>query len=463
VSDRLAVDVCVVGDEPGGLVVAGACALAGAPVALIRRPGIRHTFASELAAFVAVAQGQVAVAPDDAQQPDFRAAMAHIRLVRAHLDADGSTARLSALGIRVFEGEARFLSARSIDVGGVTIEARRFVLATGARPALPAITGLDHPAMLTTETVFGLADLPAHLAVVGGGAEAVALGQAFRRFGSAVTLFAPGALLAEEDPEMVLAVRRKLDAAGIVVHERSAVTAVEAAPGGFRISAAQAGELGSLAASHVLVATGDHADIAGLALDLAGIRASPSQVEVDAGLRTANRRVLALGRTVQPSAPDQMSTAQGQLVAGNVLLRRRIGLAGASVPRGTLTDPQIASIGMTEPSGQHRGSGLRVLRWPLSETVAGVTTGEAAGHIRLIVSDKGLILGCAIVAARAGDLMAPIALTFAKGLTAHDLAAMNLPHPAVSDVGKRAAATYLQASLSNPRIGRIIRLLRRLG
>ncbi len=462
-SDRLAVDVCVVGDEPGGLVVAGACALAGTPVALIRRPGIRHTFASELAAFVAAAGGQLAAVTGGPRQPDFRAAMAHIRHVRAHIDANGTTARFSALGVRVFEGETRFLSARSIDVDGATIEARRFVLATGSRPAPPAIAGIDQAPVLTTETILGITELPSHLAVVGGGAEAVALGQAFRRFGAAVTLFAPGALLAEEEPEMVLAVRRKLDAEGIVVHERSAVTAVETGPGGFRISAAQAGEQGSLAASHVLVATGERADIAGLALDLAGIRASPAQVEVDAGLRTANRRVLALGRTIQPSAPDQVSTAQGQLVAGNVLLRRRIRLSEAAIPRGTLTDPQIASIGMTGPSDPYRRSGLRVLRWPLSETAAGIVTGETEGHVRLIVSDKGDLLGCAIVAARAGDMMAPIALAFDKGLTVHDLAAMNLPHPAVSDVGKRAAATYLQASLSNPRIGRIIRLLRRLG
>jgi pyruvate/2-oxoglutarate dehydrogenase complex dihydrolipoamide dehydrogenase (E3) component len=184
---------------------------------------------------------------------------------------------------------------------------------------------------------------------------------------------------------------------------------------------------------------------------------------VDAGLRTANRRILALGRTVQPAAADEVSATQGQLVAGNCLLRRRIRLTGASAPRATLTDPQIASFGMAGPSDRHRRSGLRVLRWPLSETAAGVATGETEGHIRLIVSEKGAILGCAVVAARASELIAPIALAFDKRLTVHDLAAMNLPHPALSDVCKRAAATYLQAGLSNPRIGRIIRLLRRLG
>jgi pyruvate/2-oxoglutarate dehydrogenase complex dihydrolipoamide dehydrogenase (E3) component len=462
-SDRLAVDVCVVGDEPGGLVVACACALAGAPVALIRRPGIRHTFTAELAAFVAAAQGHVAAGHGAARQPDFGAALAHVGHVRSRLEADGSTARLAALGVRVLEGDARFLSARAIDVDGVTVEARRFVLATGARPALPAITGLDDPAVLTTRTIFGLPGLPPHLAVIGGGAEAVALGQAFRRFGATVTLFAPDTLLADEDPEMVLAVRRKLDAAGVVVHEQSAITAVQAGPEGFRIGAARAGEQGTLTASHVLVATGERADIAGLALDLAGIRATPAQVETDAALCTANRRVLALGRTVRPSAPDQVSIAHGEAVAGNVLLRRRIRLSEGSVTRSTLTDPQIASIGMTGPSDRHRRSGLRVVRWPMSETVAGIATGDTEGHIKLIVSDKGAILGCAIAAARAGELMAPIALGFARGLTANDLAAMILPHPALSDVGKRAAATYLQASLSNPRIGRIIRLLRRLG
>lgn len=462
-SEPLSVDVCVIGDEPGGIAVAAACALAAVPVAVVLDRTVRHSFATELAAFAAAAQGRIALALDQTAQPDFGGAIAHVRQVRSHLAAERSPARLAALGIRVFEGPAGFLSARALDVGGTTVNARRFVLATGSRATLPAIAGLDPAAALTTDTVFDLAERPSRLAIVGGGSEGTALAQAFRRFGADVILFEQGTILADEDPEFVLAVRRRMDAAGIAVHEHTSLTRIEGASGDLRVSARRSGEDGSLTVSHLLFATGRKAAVDGLALDKAGVAATPGRVEADAGLLTSNRRIFALGRTGAPEAPDEVSAWHGALVAQNCLLRRPVRLPTTAIARSTQTEPPIASVGLSGPSDRHRRSGIRVLRWPLSETAAGIATGRMSGHLKLIVSAKGQVLGCAIAAPDAADLIAPFALAVGKGLHVQDLAAMILPHPSLSDVGKRAAGSYLQAGLSNPRIRRIIGLFRRLG
>lgn len=462
-SDRLSVDVCVIGDEPGGIAVASACALAAVPVAMVLDRTVRHSFATELAAFAAAAQGRIASALDRSGRPDFSGAIAHVRRVRRHLAAERSPARLAALGIRVFDGPASFLSARALDAGGTTVDARRFVLATGSRATLPAIASLDPATALTTDTVFDLTERPSRIAIVGGGREGTALAQAFRRFGADVILFEQGAILADEDPELVLAVRQRMAATGITVHEHTSLTRIEGASGDLRVSARRNGEDGSLAVSHLLFATGRQAAVEGLDLGKAGVAATPGRVQVDAGLLTANRRVFALGRASAPEAPDEISAWHGSLVAQNCLLRRPIRLPSAAVARSTQTEPPIASVGLSGPSDRHRRSGIRVLRWPLSETAAGVVTGRTAGHLKLIVSGKGQVLGCAIAAPDAADLIAPFALAVGKGLNVQDLAAMILPHPSLSDVGKRAAGSYLLASLSNPRIRRIIGLFRRLG
>ncbi len=462
-SNRLSVDVCVVGNEPGGLAVATACALAAVPVALVPDRSMRHDFTAELAAFVAAAQGRIASALDGAGRPDFRGAIAHVRRVRSQIDAERSPARLAALGIRVLEGPASFLSARALDVGGTTVDARRFILATGSRASLPAVAGLDPGAALTTDTVFDLAERPSRIAMVGGGRDGTALAQAFRRFGSEVVLFDRGTILPDEDPELVLAVRQRMGAAGIAIHEHADLTGIDGRAGDLRVSARRNGEDGTLAVSHVLFATGRQAAVDGLALDRAGVAATPGRVEVDAGLMTANRRIFALGRTMAPDSPDEVSAWHGAQLAQNCLFRRPVRLPATAIARSTLTDPQIASVGLSGPSDRHRRSGIRVLRWPLSETIAGIATGRTSGYLKLIVSGKGQVLGCAIAAPDAADLIAPFAMAVGKSLHVQDLAAMILPHQSLSDVGKKAAGTYLLAGLSNPRIRRIIGLFRRLG
>lgn len=370
---------------------------------------------------------------------------------------------MAAMGVRVVEGDARFISPKALDVAGTTLTARRFVLATGSRPALPAIDGLTTVPHLTTETVLRLNALPRHLAIAGGGATSIALAQAFRRFGADVTVFEPATILSDQDPDMVRALRAKLVAEGITIHERTELIGVAAQPDGISITARRGGEQGTAQASHLLVATGRRANIDTLNLSAAGIVAAERQVGVDTGLRTANRKIYALGETADPRGLDEISAWHGTLVAQNCLLRKPVRTEAVTAASQVLTDPGIASAGLSEAAARRIDPTCRVLLWPLSENEAALAKGRSEGFIKLIVSGKGRVLGCSILASDAGDLIAPFVLALAKGLHVSDLAAMILPHPSVSESGKRAAATYLQTGLSNPWIGRIIRLFRRFG
>jgi pyruvate/2-oxoglutarate dehydrogenase complex dihydrolipoamide dehydrogenase (E3) component len=471
-AESLSPDVCVIGHEAGGLAVAAQCALLGAPVVLVGHPPKATAELREvrLAAFAAAAKraalmrrAMPAGTGPASPATDLAHALQHTREVAARVVVDSSPARYAAMGIRIVAGEARFTGPGTLQVGEMAITARRFVLATGSRPRIPAIAGLADIPFLTVDAIFDIDALPAHLAILGGGATGLALAQAFRRLGAEVTVFEREQILAGTDPDMAGSVRAALHSEGITLHERTELIRVESDAGTIRIRARHNGEEGELAVSHLLVAAGREPDLAGLNLEAAGIAPPSGGLAVDGSLKTSNKRIHAIGEAAGASGSAHLSAWHGGLVAQNILFRRPIRLAGTPVPRLVLTDPEIAEVGLDEATARKADAACRVLRWPLAENARAAANGDTAGHVKLIVSGKGYLLGAAIVGTGAGELIAPFVLALARHLSISDLAAMVLPHPTLSEVGKRAASTYFPSRLSNPWIGRIIRLLRRFG
>ena len=473
-TESLSVDVCVIGAGSGGLTVAAFCAMLGAPVVLIEKgemggdclnvgcvPSKALIAAARRAEDIRTARA-FGIGPT-VPQIDFAAVQAHVRETVATIAPTDSVARFTALGVRVIRGAARFTGPKTVEIGGTTVTARRFVIATGSSPAVPAIDGLDTVPFLTNETIFGLAECPAHLAVLGGGAVGLELAQAFRRLGAAVTVFERHRILAKEDAEMTDVVRRRLVADGITIHEGSEVSRVERDGADIRVHAIKAGEEGAIGVSHVLVALGRKANVDNLGLEAAGIAFTPRGVTVDKALRTTNKRVYAIGDVTGEAGFTHVAGWQGSLVAQNILFRRPIRTDRTAVPRVTYTDPELAHIGLSEAEARATDPKARVLRWPFAENDRAVATRRRDGHVKLVVGHKGAILGCSIAGPEAGDLIAPYAVAIAKGMTVSDLSGIILPYPTLSEAGKRAAGTYFVSSLSNPWIGRIVRFLRRFG
>ncbi|WP_296574978.1 FAD-dependent oxidoreductase [Phreatobacter sp.] len=452
------VDACIVGDDPGGLSVALTLAAWGAPVALIRPPAAGLTLQG-LALRLTVlrdATAEAAVCSWPAVQDRVAAA------VRRHAVEEASH-RLAAAGIRVIEGAATFTGPRSIAAGGRVVQARRFVIATGSQPQMPTIPGLADIPVLTTDTVWDLAVLPSHLAVIGGDAAAAALAQGFRRLGARVSLFAAEGLLPGFDADMAAALRDRLVADGVALFEQARVTGVAPQADGIALQASRGNEDGALVVSHVLVSAGRLPALAALGLEAAGIVHGPAGIPVDAALLTANRRIFALGETGDPAADAGLSARQGALVAQNILFRKAVRGGDLLPMRLAHTTPAVVELGLGETEARRRDPRCRVLRLPAAASLPAGDAGALEGHVKLIVTAKGRMVGAAILGRDAAAIAAPIALAIGAGLKVHHLAAIQLPYPSVSDMGRRAAIAYFGDRLSNPSIRRTIRLLRWFG
>jgi pyruvate/2-oxoglutarate dehydrogenase complex dihydrolipoamide dehydrogenase (E3) component len=474
VPESIRADICVVGAGSGGLQAAAQAAALGASVVLVEKDGLGAAALGSgrlpLAALAAaarrahlLAQASAFGVDAGAIRIDFGHVRHHVREVIATRAPNAARERLIGLGVRVIEGVARFKDARALAVGGETeIMARRCVIATGSLPALPPITGLAAVPHLTPETVFDLEACPAHLLVLGAGAAAMEFGQAFRRLGSRVTVLDGAVPLAQEDPECAAMVLDQMAREGIVLRQ-GALTRVDQAPDGskIRVLLQNAGGEETIEGSHVLVAGGRWANVVGLGLDVAGVKYDEHGIAVGRAMRTSNRRVYAIGEVAGSCA--EAADPQAGLVIRNALLRLPARFDADAVPRVVFTDPELAQLGLTEAEAGRRGYRLRVLRWPYRENDRAQAEGERPGHIKIVTSRRGRILGVTIVGARAGELIAAWTLAIERGVPIRTVAGMIVPYPTLSDVGKWAAATYFMPGSTGSWARRMVGVMRRLG
>ncbi|MDJ1157698.1 FAD-dependent oxidoreductase [Chelatococcus sp. SYSU_G07232] len=472
-------DLCVIGAGSGGLSVAAAAAMLGVPVVLVERDrmggdclnvgcvpskaliaaGDRAQAAREAAAF-----GLNGLEP----HANYARVRDHVRSVIAAIAPNDSEARFTALGVRVIKGEARFLDKETIVVGEVTVKARRFVVATGSRPAVPPIPGLDGVPYLTNETVFDLTRRPERLIVIGAGPVGLELAQAHRRLGAEVVVLEAERALAHEDPEIAAHALAAIRREGVTIREAVRILRVETAGAGVRIVLAGAEEGEEIIdGSHLLVAAGRQAVVDGLDLEAAGIATDKGGVITDAGLRTTNRRVFAVGDCVGgPFAGyrfTHVANYHAGLVVRRALFRRAPNVDYATVPRVTYIDPEVASVGLLEEEARARHGAIRVLRWPFAENDRAQAERTTRGEVKVIVSRRGRILGCSIAGPRAGELIVPWTLAVARRLSVKDLAGIVFPYPTLSEVSRRAAMSFYAPLASSPWVRALVGLLRRLG
>ena len=470
-TDTLAPDICVIGAGAAGLSVAAAAAAFGVPVVLIERGKLggdclnygcvpskaliaaaRHAAGFGEAAGFGVSGGAATV--------DFVHVRRHVRDVIAAIAPNDSQARFTGLGVRVIEGTARFTDAATVAVDDrFEIKARRVVIATGSSPALPPIPGLAETPHLTNETIFDLDACPRHLVVIGAGPVGLELAQAFRRLGAAVTVLDAATPLGHDDPECAAVVLDALARDGVVV--RAGVAIARVARDGDGIAVAIGGE--TITGSHLLVAAGRAATIDGLNLDAAGIKVERGAIVVDRRLRTTNKKIYAIGDVGGGPQFTHVANYQAGLVVRNALFRLPVTANYDAIPRVTFTEPELAHVGLTEAAAKARKYRFRVLRWPYHENDRAVAERATAGHIKIIVTRRGRILGATIVGRNAGELIGTWVLAIEQRLNIRAIAGTVVPYPTLAEIGKRAAITHFAAGLTRPAVRRIIAWLHRFG
>jgi pyruvate/2-oxoglutarate dehydrogenase complex dihydrolipoamide dehydrogenase (E3) component len=471
-------DICVIGAGAGGLAAASAAAAFGVNVVLIEKDRLGGDSRSGVlpSNALAAAAGQVQILREAVLRNgthfgvtsprvaiDFAAARAHVRDVAAAVAPQDSRERYNGLGVRVIAGVGRFRDPATVAVNGFDVKARRFVIATGASPVLPAIPGLAEVPHFTNETVLELADCPRHLIVIGAGPAGLELAQAFRRLGAQVTVLEAATPLGGEDQECASVVIDALKREGVVLRSGVEVTQVRRVLSRVRIDIA--GEAGqeTIEGSHILVAAGRRPNLDELDLDAGGIDYEANGITVDRRLRTSNKQVYAIGEATGAPPFAHLAHHHAGLVIRNALFRTPVNTDRLAVPAVTYTDPQLARVGLTEDEARAESGQIRVLRAPYRENDRAQATGATAGHIKIITDRRGAILGASIVGAGAAENIAAWALAINQKLNIDALAGVIVPYPTYAEVGKRAAMTYFTRSLTSPLVRRIIGWLRRFG
>jgi pyruvate/2-oxoglutarate dehydrogenase complex dihydrolipoamide dehydrogenase (E3) component len=473
--ETLTPDICVIGGGSAGLSVAAAAAAFGVPTVLIEAHKMggdclntgcvpskallaaakRAALMKNSGAFGVTAQG-VAV--------DFAKVREHVRRVIAAIAPADSAERFAGLGVRVIKGHAQFKDRRTVAVGDTEIRARRFVIATGSTPALPPIPGLDRGPCFTNETIFDLAALPKHLIVIGAGPIGIELAQAFRRFGSDVTVCEAAHPLAKDDPECAAIVVDQLEREDVVIRSGVKVARVDHSVGAVKVTLETSAGEEFVEGTHLLVATGRQPTTAGLGLEAAGVNYDRSGIAVNKKLKTSNKRIYAIGDV---AAGQLQFTHAGNYHAGlvirNALFRLPVGVNNDVVPWVTYTEPELAQTGLSEAQARQRGIKIRILRWPYHDNDRAQTERETHGHIKVITKTNGKIIGATIVGAQAGELITAWTLAIAQGLNIRALTSIVVPYPTLSEIGKRAAIDYFTPSLTSPGLRRIIAWLRIFG
>lgn len=479
-TDLLEPDLCVVGAGAAGLSVAAIAASFGASVVLVEKGRMGgeclHTGCVPSKALIAAAHaaqqrragGAFGVAPG-APDVDFAAVRDHVRGVIDAIAPNDSAARYRAMGVTVLAEHARFVDARTLAVGGARVRARRFVLATGSRPRVPGVPGLAQAPYLTNETIFDLAVRPRRLVVIGAGPVGMELAQAHRRLGAEVSVLSDGPALAGQDREVAEIAAAALRAEGVDLREGVEILRVETTGAGVRLvlrAGADAPEE-TLEGSHLLVATGRSPTVDDLGLEAAGVRFDAAGIRVDARLRTTNRRVYAIGDCATGGTGDLRFTHAASHHASVVVRQALFGAPAkvdlAALPRVTYTDPEIAAVGLSEEEAFRRDESTRILRWPLAENDRAQAERRTHGLIKAVVARNGRVLGCAIAAPHAGELIAPWTLAVAKGLKAQDLAGIVMPYPTYSELTKRAAVEHLRPLSRSALVRGWLGLVRTLG
>jgi pyruvate/2-oxoglutarate dehydrogenase complex dihydrolipoamide dehydrogenase (E3) component len=274
-----------------------------------------------------------------------------------------------------------------------------------------------------------------------------------------VTVLEAARALGRDDPEMAAVVLGALRAEGVDIREETAVARIAADGAGLVVETTSGDRI---AGSHLLVAVGRRASTEDLGLERAGIRSTPKGIAVDAGLRTSNRRVYAIG----DAAGGLMFTHLAGYHAGLVVRSALFGLpakAIAPIPWVTYTDPELAHVGQTEAEARRvHGARLEVLRWDFAENDRARTEGRTAGGIKVMVA-RGRPVGATIVGAQAGELIGLWSLAIARRLPISALASMLAPYPTLGEISKRAAGQYYVPRLfRNARVRRLVGLVRRL-
>lgn len=349
-------------------------------------------------------------------------------------------------GWELIEGEASFESEETLRVGERSvIRAGSYLISTGARPAVPEIPGLEEAGYLTSTTNMELDELPRSMLVIGAGYVALEQGQLLSRLGSRVTLMQRGPrLLRDQEPEVSEAMTEALVREDIEVLTGVRIERAEKTEGGKRLHLTVDGEERELEGEEILVAAGRQPNVEELGLDRAGVELDErGAVRVDEQLRTTNPKVWAAGDVTLGPQYVYVAAYEGALAVDNALSGAGKVLDFSALPGVIFSDPQVATVGLTEQKAREEGRQVETSILPLKAVPRALVNHDTLGIIKLVAdASTKRLLGAHVVAENAGDVLYAATLAVKFGLTVSDLTDGFAPYLTMSEGLKLAAQTF---------------------
>jgi pyruvate/2-oxoglutarate dehydrogenase complex dihydrolipoamide dehydrogenase (E3) component len=435
-------DLIVVGLGPGGEEVAQQAAEAGLDVVGIdhRLVGGECPYWGCIPSKVMVRAGNslaeaaraIGLAGDGQMTPNWSKLAGRVREVTGDWDDTVAVQRHLDRGETFVRGTATIIGRREVEVEGERYTARRgIVISTGGIPAAPPIPGLADVEYWTNREAIEAADNPASMVVLGGGAIGLELAQSYRRFGTDVTIVehAPHVLPLEE-PEQGEELGRMLAEEGIGLRTGVGATGVAADGDGDGVIVTLA-DGSSLGAERLLVATGRRVDLASLGVETIGIDPAGRGIPVDEHLR-AGEGLWAAGDVTGVAGFTHVAVYQGRIAAADILGRPHTPANYDAVPRVTFTDPEVASVGLSERDARDRGIDVRIGLARTADSSRGYIHGPGAGFgVTKVIADaaRGVLVGASTMGPAAGEILGIFLLAVRAQIPVTDLRDLIYPYP----------------------------------
>ncbi|MCG8343367.1 MAG: dihydrolipoyl dehydrogenase [Chlorobiales bacterium] len=467
-------DVIVIGGGAAGLTAAGVSASLGAKTAMIeeKKLGGDCTWYGCIPSKTLLKSAKVAQTVREADRYgitttglsiDFEAVMKRVHSVQKSVYKEADAPEIyEKMGITVIEGQGSFADEHTITITGEggdtkTLQAKNIVIATGSRPLLPPIEGLDTAPYLTNETIFTLKQQPKKLLVIGAGPIGTEMGQAFARLGSDVTVFDFGErILSKDHPELTSTLQDILAREGVCFKLNTAVKKVEKKDGSIVLTVEdrKTGDSFTVEGDALLVASGRQANIETLNLEAAGIETHKRGITVNESCQTSRHHIYACGDVAGGLQFTHMAEHMAKVAASKMLTHLPMRIDDKHVPWCTYTEPEMAHVGETEDALKSRNAGYELYRFPYSKIDRAITESETEGWIRVYAAGfDGKIFGADILGSHAGDLISEFALAMRNGVTLRQMSDTIHPYPSYALGNRRAADQWYVRKQSGALVG----------
>jgi len=467
-------DVIVIGGGAAGLTAAGVSASLGAKTAMIeeKKLGGDCTWYGCIPSKTLLKSAKVAQTARNAEKygiitgdvtVDFEAVMKRVRTIQQDVYQEADAPEIyEKMGITVIEGRGSFADEHTVTIrkegmDSQTLRAKNIVIATGSRPVIPPVEGLETVPFLTNETIFTLEKQPKKLLVIGAGPIGTEMGQAFTRLGSEVTVFDFGErILSHDHPELSALLHDILTSEGINFRLNTSVKKVAKKNSSIVVTAEDrnTGESFSVEGDALLVASGRQANIETLNLEAAGIETHKRGITVNESCQTSHHHIYACGDVAGGLQFTHMAEHMAKVAASKMLTHLPMRTDDRHVPWCTYTEPEMAHVGETEEALKSKNIGYELYRFPFNRIDRAITESETEGWIRVYAAGfDGKIFGVDILGVHAGELISEFALAMRNGVTLRQMSDTIHPYPTYALGNRRAADQWYVRKQSGALVG----------